>query len=276
MTGTGPPRGTKVVLTHNRLPGGPPPFAVSFAYPGGGFGREKQHLPHVTMSDSEYGEYGRCTATAKTTGERCKRPAISEAQVCGQHGGQSTGPHDTSHLEGNDFAVGNDGGAPEGNMNALRTGANVDPVDLFDWLLEEDRDAAAWILNKLYDYSQRAPEQVYVAEFSSDDVTSFEDAQTRLTAYGDDLLHMCVRDYARWLATKDQLQEGILKSQVKATDDGTVRVEDSNPVNLDLDRMDKTTIRQKDKLGLLPSPSQKEAEAKRDLGKMVKEALEED
>lgn len=228
------------------------------------------------MSDSEYGKYGQCTATAKTTGERCKRSAISEAGVCGQHGGESTGPHDTSHIEGNDFAVGNDGGAPEGNLHALKTGAHVDPVNLFDWLLEEDREAAAWILNKLYDYSQRAPEQVYVAEFSTDDVASFEEAQTRLTAYGDDLLHMCVRDYARWRATKQQLQDGILKEQLRATDDGAVQIEDSNPVNLDLDRMDKTTIRQKDKLGLLPSPSQKQAEATKDLGQLVKEALESD
>ncbi|WP_372479696.1 HGGxSTG domain-containing protein [Halomicrobium sp. HM KBTZ05] len=225
----------------------------------------------------EYGEHGRCEAQAKTTGERCKRAAIGEHGKCDKHGGKSTGPKDTAHLEGNDHAEGNDGGSPpEGNMNALQTGLHADPVKLFDWLLEADRDAAVWILNKLYGYSQDAPKPVYEATLTPTDVDTFEDAQMNLTAYGDDVLLMCIRDYARWKATKQQLQDGILKDQTKATDDGPISVEDSNPVNLDLDRMDKTTIRQKDKLGLLPSPAKEEAEAKQDLGTLVAEKLQEE
>jgi hypothetical protein len=38
---------------------------------------------------------------------------------CKYHGGLSSGPDDTSHLEDNDFAKDNDGGAPEGNSNAV-------------------------------------------------------------------------------------------------------------------------------------------------------------
>lgn len=34
-----------------------------------------------------YGRYGRCTATAKSTGERCRQPAIGEHEKCYYHGG---------------------------------------------------------------------------------------------------------------------------------------------------------------------------------------------
>lgn len=223
-----------------------------------------------------------------TTGEPCQNTVANPEDYCHLHGpegeipedhgaptGNSGGVAGQSGPPGNDNAVGNPGGSPpEGNMNALRSGIHADPVNLFDWLLEEDRDAAVWILNKLYSYSQDAPKPVYEATFTPDDVNSFEDAQMNLTAYGDDVLLMCIRDYARWRATKQQLQEGIIKDQLKATKEGAVNIEDSNPVNLDLDRMDKTTIRQKDKLGLLPSPANKEAEAKKDLGQLAREALE--
>lgn len=73
----------------------------------------------------QYGEHGRCTATAKHSGERCQRPAGANG-VCRFHGRHATGPSDPSALEGNDHAAGNDGGgAPEGNTNALESGAFV-------------------------------------------------------------------------------------------------------------------------------------------------------
>lgn len=65
--------------------------------------------------------------------EPCLRPAgwgtpgTSElGDRCKFHGGASTGPSDTEFLEGNDFAVGNDGGAPELNTNAEQSGAFSD------------------------------------------------------------------------------------------------------------------------------------------------------
>jgi hypothetical protein len=225
----------------------------------------------------EYGEHGQCEATAKTTGERCKRPAVGEHGKCDKHGGEGSGPNDTAYLEGNDHAEGNPGSRPpEGNQNALSTGLHADPVNLFNWLLEEDRDAAVWILNKLHGYSQDAPRPVYVADMDAYQVDSFEDVTLNLTSYGDDVLLMCIRDYARWRATKQQLQDGILKEQIKATDSGPVSVEDSNPVNLDLDRMDKTTIRQKDKLGLLPGSSPDLGDDMQSLAEMWAEQLEAD
>jgi hypothetical protein len=35
----------------------------------------------------DYGEYGRCEAKSKTTGERCKQPAKNETGKCHYHGG---------------------------------------------------------------------------------------------------------------------------------------------------------------------------------------------
>jgi len=42
-------------------------------------------------------------------------------------------------------------------------------------------------------------------------VDSYDDVTLNLTAYGDDVLLLCIRDYARWRTTKQQLQDGILK-----------------------------------------------------------------
>ena len=35
----------------------------------------------------DYGYYGRCEATAKTTGERCRQPATGDHRKCHYHGG---------------------------------------------------------------------------------------------------------------------------------------------------------------------------------------------
>lgn len=61
---------------------------------------------------------GRCNATTRSGGHCEKHPAEGRSR-CHLHGGASTGPRDTSHLEENDHAAGNPGGAPpELNTNA--------------------------------------------------------------------------------------------------------------------------------------------------------------
>jgi hypothetical protein len=134
----------------------------------------------------------------------------------------------------------------------MQTGLHSDPMNLFDWLADNDAEAAAYILGKLHDYAMQAPREVFVVEFDADDVDTFEEATAKLTAYGDDLLTTCVRDYARKRAEYIQITEGIITEQQRATEAGPVTVEDSNPVNMDLDRFDRNQLRRKDKLGLLP------------------------
>jgi len=50
----------------------------------------------------------RCKAIAKTTGKRCKRPAIKGQELCGMHNGNYTPS------------------APKGNSNALKTGLHTE------------------------------------------------------------------------------------------------------------------------------------------------------
>jgi hypothetical protein len=74
---------------------------------------------------NNYGEHGQCEATAKSTGERCKRPAVGEHGKCGLHGGKSDGPNDPEKLEGNKHAENNPGNSNPG-ANAVTHGLYTD------------------------------------------------------------------------------------------------------------------------------------------------------
>jgi hypothetical protein len=81
-----------------------------------------------TAEDHRYSEI--CGAT-NNRGDPCKLPAGwgtpgSGGTRCKFHGGLSSGPDDTSHLEDNDFAKDNDGGAPANNDNAAIHGGFSD------------------------------------------------------------------------------------------------------------------------------------------------------
>jgi hypothetical protein len=81
-----------------------------------------------TAEDRRYSDI--CGAT-NNRGEPCKLPAGwgtpgSGGTRCKFHGGLSSGPDDTTHLENNDFAKDNDGGAPVNNDNAAIHGGFSD------------------------------------------------------------------------------------------------------------------------------------------------------
>jgi len=201
----------------------------------------------------------------------------SQGEPCGRGSGWGT-PNDSGRCRGclgtkPDGTTGENHGQgdQDGNQNAMKTGLESDPVNLFNWCVENEPKALTYILSKLYDYSKRAPEAVFHADFDTDGVESFEDVEVQLTSYGDDLVMMCIRDYARWRAAKEQLQEGITVQQTRSGENGTFTVTAGNPVNLELDRMDKTTLRQKDTLGLMPSPDMKTANAAESLAQVLSE-----
>lgn len=89
--------------------------------------------------------------------------------------------------EGNDYAVGNDGGAPEGNGNAITHGATASPINLLDHL---EPDELEWIEALVDAYLQRAP-------FGPDD-----GRVERLT-------RTCVMIFQEWRAEEVILQEGL-------------------------------------------------------------------
>jgi hypothetical protein len=86
----------------------------------------------------------RCGAETRD-GTPCEKYPVSGRDRCRFHGGASTGPDDTSYLEGNGHAAGNDGGAPEGNTNTVESGAFV-PLDRIpEWLtVAQLHDVARW------------------------------------------------------------------------------------------------------------------------------------
>ena len=111
-----------------------------------------------TDADGRYSDV--CGAT-NNRGEPCQLPAGwgtpgSGGERCKFHGGASTGPSDTSHLEGNDHAEGNPGGgAPNGNANAEIHGG------FSDWRKAYERfdDATREFVDKIAtDYQHEAAE----------------------------------------------------------------------------------------------------------------------
>lgn len=86
--------------------------------------------------DAEAGtaESQRCGARTRD-GTPCEKYPVEGADRCRFHGGASTGPKDTSHLEGNNHAKGNSGGgAPELNTNAQQSGAWSDWRNVYERL----------------------------------------------------------------------------------------------------------------------------------------------
>lgn len=86
---------------------------------------------------------GRCGATTRD-GSPCRKWPVGGAGEgrCRFHGGASTGPDEpaTEHLEDNDHAVDNDGGAPEGNTNASVHGGFGDWWIVYDRLADDERE----------------------------------------------------------------------------------------------------------------------------------------
>jgi len=174
----------------------------------------------------------------------------NRGEPCGLAAGWGT-DNDTGPCKFHGGAGGGDG-PPEGNQNGLKHGFYADPMGLFDWLQDNDPEAAAYILGKLHDYAQRASEPVFAIDVTPEAVDDFDDVTAHLTAYGDDILTTCVRDYARKRAERIQLTEGLLTEQTRSGESGPYTVEDSNPINIDLDRFDRNQLQRKDKLGILP------------------------
>jgi hypothetical protein len=89
----------------------------------------KSRTSKTEIEDHRYSDI--CGAVNRN-GNPCKLPAGwgtpgSGGQRCKHHGGLSSGPDDTSHLENNDFAEGNPGGRPpENNSNAAIHGGFSD------------------------------------------------------------------------------------------------------------------------------------------------------
>lgn len=144
-------------------------------------------------------------------------------------------------------------GTPEeGNKRAMTHGLSSDPVELLEHLRKTDEQAYAWIQDKFESYLSVAP-------FGRD------------TAYADQLLQICVREYSIWKASSIQVNDGILTREKKVAGDAIIEVDVENPASKSLDRMERTVIKRLEKLGVMPSPEQQQAKNTATLVEVLKE-----
>ena len=115
----------------------------------------------LSNSEDSDGRYSDICGATNRNGEPCQLPAGwgtpgSGGERCKYHGGLSTGPTDTSHLEGNNYAEGNPGGgAPEGNTNAEIHGGFSDWRKAYERL---DDDTKAYVDKLREDMRETAKE----------------------------------------------------------------------------------------------------------------------
>lgn len=209
-----------------------------------------------------------CGSTETLSGEPCQRPAgwgtdHNGEGRCDDHPGRGA-------PENNQNAVGNDGGAPENNQNAADTHVGSDPVKLFEYMKKKDPSAAEWVVSKLMGYAENAGFAVFEIDVREQgyDADDFDEVQAALTSEGDDLLYSCVKDYIRWKGTKRQFKEGLTVLREQETDFGIIEVEEGHPVNLELDRLDRSTLKQRKTLGVYNDPESQKADAAQNIAKL--------
>lgn len=180
--------------------------------------------------------------TCNTEGCNAWATKQSDRTRCDNCGGKSTGPKTEE-------------GKKKSRMNATKHGLRSDPVNLLEKIREEDEKAYAWVQDKFESYLSVAP-------FGRD------------TAHADQLLQICVREYSIWKASGIQIDEGIITEEKKVAGDGVILADVENPASKSLDRMERTVVKRLDKLGVMPSPEKKKADAAQELGEVAREALE--
>lgn len=185
----------------------------------------------------------------------------SDKPTCGDHGGTRTNGEPCARVAGwgtpedsgkckQHKGTSPDGSSHEGNQNATKHGLHSDPVDLLDDLYENNEEAYAWIQDKFESYLTVAP---------------FD----RETAYADQLMQVCVREYSIWKASGLQIDNGVVTEQTQEGEHGLYEVEQESPVNLPLDRMERTVVQRLEKLGVMPSPEQQRANAEMTLAEAL-------
>jgi len=172
-------------------------------------------------------------------GSECQAYAMDGSNRCRHHGGKSTGPKTEE-------------GKKKVRMNGTSHGLRSDPVNLLEKIRREDEEAYAWIQDKFESYLKVAP---------------FE----RETAHADQLLQICVREYSIWKASQIQINDGILTKEKKVAGEAIIQVDVENPASKSLDRMERTVVKRLEKLGVMPSPEQQQAESTATLVEVLKE-----
>lgn len=134
----------------------------------------------------------------------------------------------------------NHGGAPARNQNASRHGLYADPANVLDELAERDGPAYEWVMKKYDAYLDSAP---------------FGDG----SAKADQLKQLVVQEFIIWRAIGVQVEDGLVVETNEP--DGTAygdRLKE-HPVNLPLDRMQRTVSNRLTNLAVLDDEADTEA-----------------
>lgn len=148
-----------------------------------------------------YGEYGRCEATAKSTGERCGRPAIGEHGKCGFHGGKSLTGEDNPAFKHGLFSD----HLSEADREAVEALGELDNAEKLQELID-------WRLVRL---------RRYLREMSEEDELSFWDAFREVVHAAGEVGDDEIRELARMLDKNNRaVQEEIdlVRKLIKAHD----------------------------------------------------------
>jgi len=179
--------------------------------------------------------------TCNTEGCNAWATKKSDRTRCSTCGGESTGPKTKE-------------GKQQSRMNGMKHGLRSDPENLLEELRQNNEQAFAWVQDKFESYLSHAP-------FGRD------------SAYADQLLQVCVREYAIWKASSIQINDGILTQEKKVAGEAIIQVDVENPASKSLDRMERTVVKRLEKLDVMPSDAN-ESQAAKELGEIARQALE--
>ncbi|WP_390193338.1 hypothetical protein [Halalkalicoccus salilacus] len=136
----------------------------------------------------------------------------------------------------------------------------ADPANVLDDLAENDSQAYEWVMKKYDSYLDDAP---------------FSDG----SAKADQLKQICVQEYVVWTALNLQVRSGVVIETNEPDGDALGDRTKENPVDLPLDRMQRTVSQRLKELGVLDDEAgggvqQSKADAIRELMAGVDEAEE--
>ncbi len=155
-------------------------------------------------------------------------------------------------IRGNDYAKGNDGGAPSGNNNAEKHGMSGDCWNWFRNHREEAedsvRESVANMVSKL-------------------DVTWDDTAEIKM------LTEIAIQQEQMKQGNEYIEDEGFITEEVVVSGDDVVTRDVENPALKAKSRLFRDTLRGLNKFGLLDSPEAQQADAEQDKVQAWKEAL---
>lgn len=193
----------------------------------------------------ECGDHGGRNSDDEPCGRAAGWGTPDDTGRCRRHRG--TSPDGSSH-EGNDFAEGNDGGAPEGNGNAEKHGLKSDRGKWF----ERHREEAEPLVRAL------------VESYLKDAPFGWES-----TAKVDQLTEVAI-DQARLRHSNEWLDEFLTEQTVDVTENGEeITKLEENPAHMPRDRIKRTNAKLLKELGILDDPDSAQADATATLAEVL-------